>query len=153
DDSSFDEYVSDPRRPVPLMEGTGIGMTREYMTADQRFAARRPDVLVYQTPEIAEDVSVAGPITAILYASTTGTDSDWIVKVIDVYPDDFPDPDPNPTKVHMGGYQQLVRGEPMRGRYRNDFSKPEPFRPGEIAKIEFTLPDICHVWRRGHRLM
>ena len=85
--------------------------------------------------------------------STTGTDSDWVVKLIDVYPDDYPDPDPNPTGVHMGGYQQLVRGEAMRGKFRNSFYKPEPFTPGKMDKVEFAMPDVYHTFRRGHRIM
>jgi putative CocE/NonD family hydrolase len=123
------------------------------MTADQRFAATRPDVLVYQTPELTEDVTVAGPIEVELYVTTTGTDADWIVKLIDVYPDDYPDPKANPTDVRMGGYQQLVRGEPFRGKYRKSFEKPEPFEPGKIAKIKFTMPDVLHTFRPGHRIM
>jgi hypothetical protein len=105
-------------------------MAYEYMTADQRFASRRTDVLVYQTEPLEEDLVVAGPIHASLHVSTTGTDSDWVVKLIDVYPDDFPDYKNHPAGVRMGGYQQLVRGEPFRGKFRNSFEKPEPFVPG-----------------------
>ena len=150
---NFDEFISDPAKPVPFINKTGIGMLREYMTADQRFAATRPDVMVYETPELTEDVTVAGPIEVELYVSTTGTDADWVVKLIDVYPDDYPDPKPNPADVKMGGYQQLVRGEPFRGKYRNNFEKPEPFKPGAIAKIKFTMPDVLHTFRPGHRIM
>jgi hypothetical protein len=150
---NFDEFVSDPARPVPFIGKTVINMAREYMTADQRFASNRPDVLVYQTPVLKEDTTVAGPIDVELYVSTTGTDADFIVKLIDVYPDDFPDPVPNPTEVKMGGYQQLVRGEPFRGKYRNSFEKPEPFKPGEIARIKFSMPDVLHAFRPGHRIM
>jgi len=149
----FDEFVSDPAKPVPFIGKTTIAMAREYMTADQRFAAARPDMLVYQTPVLKEDTTVAGPIDVELYVSTTGTDADFIVKLIDVYPDDFPDPKPNPTEVKMGGYQQLVRGEPFRGKYRNSFEKPEPFKPGAIAKIKFAMPDVLHTFRPGHRIM
>jgi uncharacterized protein len=149
----FDEFVSDPAKPVPFINRTDIGMVKEYMTADQRFAATRPDVLVYQTEELKEDMTIAGPIEVELYVTTTGTDADWVVKVIDVYPDDFPDPEPNPTGVKMGGYQQLIRGEPFRGKYRNSFEKPEPFKPGEVTKVKFTLPDVYHTLRPGHRLM
>jgi len=149
----YDEYISDPAKPVPFIDAIGTGMTRTYMVADQRFAARRPDVLVYQTEVLEEDLSVAGPITAELQVSTSGTDSDWVVKLIDVYPDDFPNPDPNPTGIRMGGYQQLVRGEPMRGRFRNGFEKPEPFTPNRPTAVTFTLPDVCHTFRSGHRLM
>jgi len=128
-------------------------MTREHMVEDQRFASTRPDVLTYETAVLESDVTLAGPVTASLFVSTTGTDSDWVVKLIDVYPEDFPDPDPNPAGVHMGGFQQLVRGEPMRGRFRHSFSKPEPFTPGKMEKVEWTMPDVNHSFRRGHRLM
>jgi uncharacterized protein len=107
--STFDEFVSDPAKPVPFINKTDIGMVREYMTADQRFASQRPDVLVYQTDVYSTDLTLAGPVEVELYVSTTGTDADWVVKVIDVYPDDLADPDPNPTGVRMGGYQQLIR--------------------------------------------
>jgi putative CocE/NonD family hydrolase len=148
-----DEYVSDPGKPVPLLGGIGAGMPGDYMTYDQRFASRRPDVLVYQTAALDHDVTVAGPITPVLKVSSSGTDSDFIVKVIDVYPNDYPNPDPNPAGVQMGGYQQLVRGEPFRGKYRNSFAKAEPFAPGKAAKIEFVMPDVCHTFRSGHRIM
>jgi putative CocE/NonD family hydrolase len=151
--NSFDEFVSDPARPVPFINKIGIGMFQEYMTADQRFAAQRPDVLVYQTEPLKDDISIAGPIEVELFVTTSGTDADWIVKLIDVYPDDFPDPDPNPTGVRMGGYQQLVRGEPFRGKFRNSFEKPEPFKPGELTKIRFMMPDVLHTFRPGHRIM
>ncbi|MBX7104897.1 MAG: CocE/NonD family hydrolase [Gemmataceae bacterium] len=149
----FDEYVSDPARPVPSTERPTPRMEKEYMTADQRFAGQRPDVLVYQSPVLTEDVCVAGPIEVSLHVSTTGTDSDFVVKLIDVYPDDYPGIDPNPANLHMGGYQQLVRGEPFRGKYRNSLAKPEPFEPGKPATIRFTLPDVSHSFRSGHRIM
>jgi putative CocE/NonD family hydrolase len=149
----FDEFVSDPAKPVPFINKTVIGMAQEYMTADQRYAASRPDVLVYQTEPLRGDLTIGGPIEVELYVSTTGTDADWVVKLIDVYPDDYPDPDPNPTQVRMGGYQQLVRGDVMRGKFRNSLEKPEPFKPGEVTKVKFTLPDTLHTFRPGHRLM
>ncbi len=149
----FDEYVSDPSRPVPVMAGIGVGMPGDYMTYDQRFASTRPDVLVYETEPLDHDITIAGPVQVHLRVATTGTDSDFVVKLIDVYPGDYPNPDPNPKRVEMGGYQQLVRGEPFRGKYRNSLAKPEPFKPGEPAKIEFTMPDICHTFRPGHRMM
>jgi predicted acyl esterase len=96
---------------------------------------------------------IAGPIEVELHVSTTGTDADWVVKLIDVYPDDFPDPDPNPTGVRMGGYQQLVRGEPFRGKFRNSLEKPEPFERGKPTTIKFTMPDVSHAFRAGHRVM
>ncbi|MCI0702085.1 MAG: CocE/NonD family hydrolase, partial [Planctomycetia bacterium] len=151
--ATFDEYISDPAKPVPFINKTTIGMVAEYMTADQRFASQRPDVLVYQTPVLENDLTLAGPIEVELYVSTTGTDADWVVKVIDVYPDDYPDPNPNPTGVRMGAYQQLVRGEPFRGKFRNSFEKPEPFKSNEVAKVKFTMPDVFHTLRPGHRLM
>ena len=151
--ADFDEYVSDPAKPVPYIGGQAPGMTREHMVEDQRFASSRTDVLTYQTEALESDVTLAGPLTASLLVSTSGTDSDWVVKLIDVYPEDYPDPDPNPTGIHMGGYQQLVRGEAMRGKFRNSFSKPEPFTPGKMEKVEWVMPDIDHVFRRGHRIM
>lgn len=149
----FDEYVSDPLRPVPHLSGVFPGMKRGYMAEDQRFAARRPDVLVYQTEPLAEDMTVCGEISPNLFVSTTGTDSDFVVKLIDVFPDNAPDPEPNPTNVRMGGFQMLVRGEPMRAKFRNSFERPEAMRPGEVTPINFTMPDACHMFRRGHRLM
>ncbi len=151
--AAFDEYISDPMKPVPFTPYITNRMDYNYMTDDQRFAASRPDVLVYQTEVLESDLRLAGPLKASLYVSTTGTDSDWIVKLIDVYPADAPDNNPNPGEVRMGGYQMLVRGEPFRGRFRNGFDKPEPFTPGRVERVEFELPDIFHAFRRGHRLM
>jgi putative CocE/NonD family hydrolase len=153
DDSGFDEYISDPAKPVPYINGQAPGMTREHMTDDQRFAAQRSDVLAYQTDSLTSDVTIAGPLTPSLFVSTTGTDSDFVVKLIDVYPDDFPDNDPNPASVRMGGYAQLVRGELMRGRFRNSYEKPEAFTPGKMEKVEYVMPDIYHTFRQGHRIM
>jgi uncharacterized protein len=151
--TAFDEYPSDPAKPVPFIDKITIGMVPEYMTADQRHAARRPDVLVYQTDVLEDDTTLAGPIEVELHVSTSGTDSDWIVKVIDVYPNDYPDPKDNPGGVKMGGYQQLVRGDVFRGKFRKSFEKPEPFVPNQPDVVKFTLPDVCHVFRPGHRLM
>lgn len=152
-DLVYDEYHSDPNRPVPFIDEITIGMAPEYMLADQRFAARRPDVLVYQTDALEEDLTIAGPLQAELHVSTSGEDSDWIVKLIDVYPDDYPDANPNPKGVRMGGYQQLVRGDVMRGKFRNSFERPEPFAPGEPTAVNFTLQDSYHTFRSGHRIM
>ncbi len=151
--AAFDEYFSNPNKPVPYMGGITKGMKAEYLTADQRFASRRPDVLVYQTGVLKRDVTIVGPIGVELVVSTTGTDSDWIVKVIDVYPDDFPNPKNNPKQVQMGGYQQLVRGDVIRGKFRNSFEKPEPFQSNEPTEVLFTLPDTNHCFRSGHRIM
>jgi hypothetical protein len=153
DGGSFDEYVSDPAHPVPLLGFSGDGMPGDYMTVDQRFASTRPDVLVYQTGPLENDVTITGPIAPALRVSTTGTDSDFVVKLIDVYPSDYPDPEPNPAHVVMGGYQQLVRGEPFRGKFRKSMAKPEPFTPGKPDTIEFKMPDVCHTFREGHRIM
>jgi putative CocE/NonD family hydrolase len=160
---AFDEYVSDPAKPVPFIEDVSAGMTREYMVDDQRFASRRPDVLVYQTEPLTDDVTAAGPITVGLSVSTTGTDADWVVKLVDVYSDDYPiQPgewtkaapwDEPPTRSKMGGYQQLVRGEPFRGKFRRGYERPEPFAPGQVEKVEFAMPDVFHTFRRGHRIM
>lgn len=150
---SFDEYVSDPDKPVPFIPNIAIGMTREHMLDDQRFASTRPDVLVYSTEPLEEDVTIAGPIVPTLFVSTTGTDADWVVKLIDVYSGDFPNPDPNLEGVQMGGYQQLVRGEVMRGKFRDSYETPKPFEPGKVARIEYTMPDAYHTFRREHRIM
>ncbi|HEX6894042.1 MAG TPA: CocE/NonD family hydrolase, partial [Bryobacteraceae bacterium] len=131
----------------------GFGMPADYMTYDQRFASMRPDVLTYETEPLDHDITVAGPITSSLRVSTSGTDSDFVVKLVDVYPNDYPDPDPNPKGIRRGGYQQLVRGEPFRGKFRNSMSKPEPFSPGKPEKIEFWMPDVLHTFRTGHRIM
>jgi putative CocE/NonD family hydrolase len=150
---AFDEYISDPAKPVPFIPNIAAGMTREHMLDDQRFAASRTDVLVYQTEVLEEDVTIAGPIKVRLNVSTTGTDADFVVKLIDVYPGDYPNPEPNPAGVQMGGYQQLVRGEAMRGKFRNSYEKPEPFEPGKMTTIEYVMPDAYHAFRRGHRIM
>ena len=151
--AAFDEYISDPSKPVPFIPNIAAGMTREHMLDDQRFASSRTDVLVYLTDPLEQDITIAGPITPSLHVSTTGTDSDWVVKLIDVYHGDFPDPDPNPAGLQMGGYQQLVRGEAMRGKFRNSFEKPEPFEPGKRVLVEYVMPDAYHTFRRGHRIM
>jgi putative CocE/NonD family hydrolase len=149
--ASFNEYVSDPAHPVPFTEDISIGMTREYMTDDQRFASRRPDVLVYQTDVLTEDITISGDIKPSLFVSTSGTDSDFVVKLIDVFPDNLgQNPD---TKKQMGGYQMLVRGEPFRARFRNSFEKPEAMKPNQATKIEFTMPGANHTFRKGHRIM
>jgi putative CocE/NonD family hydrolase len=151
-DDVFDEYVSDPSRPVPYTDGVKMGMAREYMTADQRFAARRPDVLVYSTDTLGQDVTIHGPVGVSLTVSTTGTDADFVVKLIDVYPEEY-DSDHYSGNTLIKGYQQLVRGEPFRGKFRNGFSRPEPFVPGKTSRIEYVMPDIAHTFRKGHRIM
>jgi putative CocE/NonD family hydrolase len=150
---SFDEYVSDPMKPVPYAEAVHIHRTAEYMTDDQRFASRRPDVMVYQTDILSEDITLTGPLTADLFVSTTGTDADYIVKLIDVYPPDAKADISADIKVPLGGYQMLVRGEVFRGKYRNSFEKPEPFVPGKITEVKYQMPDVAHTFKKGHRIM
>lgn len=148
-----DAYVSDPKKPVPYLHRPSAEIDAEYMIEDQRFAARRPDVLVYESARIAEDVTLAGPIDAELYVTTTGTDADFVVKLVDVYADDYADPSPNPRGTKMGGYQQLVRAEIMRGKFRDAFDAPRPFVPGQPTKVHLTLPDVLHTFRPGHKIM
>ena len=159
--SEFDEYVSDPKKPVPYISYVATGVPREYMVSDQRFAATRPDVLTYQTEILQEDVTIVGAVTPKLFVSTSGTDADWVVKLIDVYPDDFPEEhtprerghDVPPPTVTMAGYQQLVRGEPMRAKFRNSFERPEPLVANQVTPLSYKMPDINHTFRRGHRIM
>ena len=152
-DQANDSYISDPNKPVPFSAEIRTSQGHLWMVEDQRFAARRPDVLVYQSDVLTEDVTIAGPIIASLYVSTTGTDADWIVKLIDVYPGDASDNKPNPCKVRMGDFQMLVGADVFRGKYRNSYEKPEPFVPNKVTKIEYDLRDKCHCFCKGHRIM
>lgn len=147
------QYYSDPSKPVPFQEGIITDRTREYMINDQRFASNRPDVIVFETEPIAEDLTIVGPITADLKVSMTGTDADFVVKVIDVYPDTSDSTSPLSEKIVMPGYQMLVRGEILRGKFRNSFSNPEPFNPDEITSVNVELPDVAHTFKKGHKLM
>jgi len=162
--AGFDEYLSDPNRPVPYVGQVQLGVLNTYMTEDQRFASKRPDVLVYRSEVLDHDVTIVGPITVDLKVSTTGTDSDFDVKIIDVYPNDSPDYNnppaagagrggAPPAASFMGGYEQLIRGEPFRGKFRKSFEKPVPFQPGVADRITFRLPDVAHTFRPGHRIM
>jgi putative CocE/NonD family hydrolase len=151
--AGFDEYISDPMKPVPYTEDVHANRTAEYMTDDQRFASRRPDVMVYKTNILTEDITLTGPITADLFVSTTGTDADYIVKLIDVFPPDMKAGDQEDIKVPLGGYQMLVRAEVFRGKYRNSFEKPEPFTPEKITEVKYEMPDIAHTFKKGHRIM
>jgi putative CocE/NonD family hydrolase len=156
-----DEYVSDPAHPVPFVGYTTDTVPQRYMVDDQRFASYRPDVLVYQTEPLEEDVTIAGPISPRLKIASSGTDSDFVVKLIDVYPENYPDPQAaadgkrilDAPPLHMGGYQQLLRGEPFRAKFRNSWEKPEPLTPGKETDLSFTMPDLFHTFRRGHRIM
>ncbi len=159
---SFDEYLSDPAHPVPFVGYTTDTVPQRYMVDDQRFASSRPDVVSYETDPLTEDLTIAGPISPHLKIASSGTDSDFDLKLIDVYPDDTPDPDPsmNGNKrilsappLHLGGYQQLLRGEPFRAKFRSSWEKPEPLTPGKETDINFTMPDLYHTFRRGHRIM
>lgn len=160
----FDQYVSDPAHPVPEVGyAAPPGPEREYMAADQRFASKRPDVLVYQTDPLTAPVTFAGPIRAKLNVATSGTDSDFVVKLIDVYPDNIPpvQPAPDTRRGHdveapatlLAGYQQLVRGEPMRGKFRHSFTQPEPFIPNQPDTVDFSMVEVNHTFLPGHRIM
>ena len=169
DEGACDEFQSDPAKPVPFTEDVAIGMTSEYMTDDQRFAARRPDVLVWQTPPLAEPVTLAGPLLARLWVSTSQQDADWVVKLIDVFPGDYREP-PEPGEAAeaaapprraprearprpMGDYQMMVRSEVIRGRFRESYAQPRPFVPGEPTQVKLPLQDVLHTFRKGHRIM
>ncbi|MCY7347056.1 MAG: CocE/NonD family hydrolase, partial [Pyrinomonadaceae bacterium] len=167
----MNEYVSDPSKPVPYTQKITHNYPRDFMTEDQRFAATRPDVLVYQTAPLTEDITVAGDIKPAIFISSSGTDSDFIVKLIDVFPDDYNYPEtgkklPNgePERIkppqdsafsvfEPGGYQMLLRGEPFPARFRNSFEKPEPLTPNQAVKINYTMPGIIHTFKKGHRMM
>jgi putative CocE/NonD family hydrolase len=160
--AGVDEYLSDPAHPVPFVGYTTDTVPQRYMVDDQRFASYRPDVLVYQTEPLQEDVTIAGPVSPRLKIASSGTDSDFDVKLIDVYAEEFTEPNGVPQgnkrvldapPVLMGGYQQLLRGEPFRAKFRNSLEKPEPLTPGKLTEIDFTMPDLYHTFRRGHRIM
>ena len=150
--NTADAYVSDPAKPVPFINTVDPGMKREYMTGDQRFAEHRNDVLTYQTDVLDKDVTLGGNILANLKVSTTGTDADWVVKVIDVYPNTASNNQWS-KDTYMGGYEQMVRSEAIRGKYRNGFDKPEPFVPGKVTPVDFELQDVLHTFKKGHKIM
>jgi len=160
DNPTFDTYISDPAKPVPYEQDVHYNRTRKYMTNDQRFASRRTDVLTFETDTLTDDLTLAGPVVADLMVSLSSTDADFVVKVIDVFPDNgsyndvdiYAETDPV-EKYPMGGYQMLVRAEIMRGRYRNSYSNPEAFVPGKPTQVKYTLPDVAHTFKKGHRLM
>ncbi|HEV2905308.1 MAG TPA: CocE/NonD family hydrolase, partial [Pyrinomonadaceae bacterium] len=166
-----DEYVSDPWNPVPYTQKITMSYPRDFMTEDQRFAAMRPDVLVYQTEPLKEDITVAGNIKPELFISSSGTDSDFVIKLIDVFPDDYNYPetgkklaDGEPERIKPpdnsawsvfkpGGYQMLLRGEPMPARFRNSFEKPSPLVANRPTKISYVMPGVVHTFKKGHRIM
>jgi putative CocE/NonD family hydrolase len=158
--TAFTEYISDPAKPVPYTEDVHFARTRNYMTDDQRFAERRPDVLSFKTAVLDEDITLTGVVTADLIVSLSTSDADFIVKIIDVFPDDlsynkvdiYSEKD-SETSYPMGGYEMLVHGEVFRGRYRNSYEKPEPFVPGKPERVKFDVGDVAHTFRKGHRIM
>jgi putative CocE/NonD family hydrolase len=152
-DEAFDEYVSDPAHPVPYLDKIRMGMTGDYMTEDQRHAATRPDVLVYRSQPLEDDLTIAGPIEVEFLVSTTGTDCDWVVKLIDEYPENYAGPIPPRGAPPMQGYQMMVRGDVMRGKFRDSLSEPRPFQPGQPTRLRFVLHDSFHTFRAGHRIM
>lgn len=153
DTSSYSEYVSDPNKPVPHTPHILIHRDDRYVVQDQRYASTRPDVLVYESGPLKENLSVVGDLYADLYVSTTGTDADYIVKLIDVYPDTAQYVGDNPHNVKMGGFQFMVRGEVMRAKFRNSFQNADPMEPGEITEIEFDMQDVAHTFLKDHKIM
>ncbi len=134
----YEEWVSDPAHPAPFVPGSSTDMDPDYMAQDQRFGAGRPDAVLYRGPTLTESVTIAGPVRPTLFVSTTGTDGDWVVKLIDVHPD---------------GFQELVRGDVMRAKFRKSFITPEPLTPGQVTQLDFEMPDVFHTFRRGHQLL
>jgi putative CocE/NonD family hydrolase len=156
EEDSYDEYISDPHRPVPYTApflSARSFYNRQYLSEDQRFASTRTDVLVYEAGVMEEELTICGPVEVELYVSTTGTDADWVVKLIDVFPDEADQRGLNQNEIEVGGYQMLVRGDIFRGKYRNSFEHPEPFIPSEVTRVRFSLPDVNHTFKKGHRIM
>ena len=151
-EEAYDSYISDPDKPVPWSAELGTRQGHLWMVEDQRFAAHRPDVLVYKSDVLTEDVTIAGPIIADLFVSTTGTDADWIVKLIDVYPDTTSERGAD-SGMRMGGFQMMLAGEVFRAKYRNSFADPEPLVANQVTEISFDLGDKCHTFKQGHRIM
>ena len=156
----FSEYTSDPAHPVPYTQEVHFNRTREYMDDDQRFAERRPDVLTFKTEILNNDITVTGNVIADLKTSISTTDADFVVKLIDVFPDTLSYNDVNiyaekePAKIYpMGGYEMLVHAEVFRGRYRNSYENPEGFTPGKIENVKFSVANVAHTFKRGHRIM
>lgn len=147
--AGYDQYISDPSDPVPYMNTNKPDRDNEYMIADQQFASQRKDVLTYESPVLENDITLGGPVTADLYVSMSGTDADFIVKLIDV----LPDTETTENGKNAPGMQRLVRAEVLRGKFRNSFSKPEPFIPGKITEVKYELNDIAHCFKKGHKVM
>ncbi len=156
DEKSYTEYINDPFNPVPYtnkFQDSKEFYNPIHLIEDQRYISTRPDVLTFESEILSEDVTIAGPIIADLFVSTNGTDADFVVKVIDVYPDGMKDPDPNPAEVEMGGYERLVRTEIMRGKFRNSYENPEPFEPNKVTEVKINLNDAFHTFKAGHKIM
>jgi putative CocE/NonD family hydrolase len=158
EEHSYSEYLSDPDKPVPYTKKSSHNRQVEYMTEDQRFASTRPDVVTFETQPLQDNLTLGGELTADLWVSISTTDADFVVKLIDVFPDDFKynatvDGEGNNGKTLMGGYQMLVRGDLMRGRYRNSFEHPQAFVPDKPERVTFKLADVAHTFLKGHRLM
>ncbi|MEA5260570.1 CocE/NonD family hydrolase [Arcicella aquatica] len=151
-EKSSSAYLSDPNHPVPFSANVNDGFSANYMVEDQRFAYARPDVLSFSTNVLEKDITLSGQIEAMLKVSTTGTDADWVVKVIDVYPTDAPE-NPKKPNVVYGNYQQLVRSEIIRGKYRDNVSKPKPFVPNQVTNVKVELQDVLHTFKKGHKIM
>ncbi len=150
EETGKDDYLSDPSKPVPYTTEIATGWSKDYIAADQRFSSRRPDVLSWQSEVLTEDLTLAGPLEAELFVSITGSDADFIVKLIDVNPPDLPGEKGQPNR---GNQQTLVRGEPFRARFRDGFETPKPMVPGQVTRVAFTLNDVLHTFKRGHRVM
>lgn len=150
---AFDEYTSDPAKPVPYTAEIRNIRGSDFMYEDQRFAATRPDVLVYESDVLTEDVAISGNVFANLFVSTTGTDADFVVKLIDVYPGTAPNDSPENPRKAMGGFQLLVRGEVMRSKFRKSFTVPEAMVPGKIENVKFDMQDAAHRFKKGHKIM
>ena len=151
--NKYSEYISDPKKPVPYTDGTYRSRNNEYMVEDQRFTSNRPDVIVFESNTLENNITVTGRISADLFVSITGTDADFIVKIIDVLPDNELTPKGASRGTSMAGYQRLVRAEVMRGKFRNSYEKPEPFFPNKISEVKFELNDVAHTFKKGHKIM
>ena len=147
------DFISDPKKPVPYTEDIKVGFTpRKFMTDDQRFASRRPDVLTFETELLEDDITLAGDILAKLNVSTTGTAADWVVKVIDVFPADTKTTNDVQDHLKLSNYHMMVRSEVLRGRFRNDMSKPKPFVPNQKTAVNLKLQDVFHTFKKGHKI-
>lgn len=151
--AGYSRFMSDPNKPVPYTKEISTRWVKTYMTEDQRFAAQRPDVLVFESEVLKEPLTVAGPLLADLWVATDQSDADWVVKVIDVYPDELEGVDKESEDYRRGGLQQMVRGEIFRGRFRESYEKPKPFTPGQVTRVAFELQDVLHTFKSGHRVM